>query len=66
MCFTLSPLFLFFGQYKDNPEAYRRTARHWTCAYAGAKDNSRDLCDKVARITEMGFDEVRTEVQICS
>ncbi|XP_038055586.1 ubiquitin-conjugating enzyme E2 K-like [Patiria miniata] len=44
-------------QYKENQDAYRRTARHWACAYAGAKSSSRELDEKVERITEMGFNE---------
>ncbi|XP_071786747.1 ubiquitin-conjugating enzyme E2 K-like [Asterias amurensis] len=44
-------------QYKENQDAFQRTARHWTCAYAGAKHRSTELDEKIERITEMGFDE---------
>ena len=49
-------------QYKDNPDAYQKTARHWTCAYAGAKNTSRELDEKIAKITEMGFGEVSNQI----
>ena len=49
----------FSLQYKENQDAFQRTARHWTCAYAGAKHRSTELDEKIERITEMGFDEVR-------
>ena len=29
---------LIFSQYKENPEIYRRTAKHWAEVYAGGKN----------------------------
>ncbi|XP_070552643.1 ubiquitin-conjugating enzyme E2 K-like [Ptychodera flava] len=46
-------------QYKENPEAFQETARHWACAYAGAPGSQHNLSleDKLSKLREMGFDE---------
>lgn len=43
-------------QYKENPDIYRRTARHWAEVYAGAPPSyDKDCEQKVTRLTSMGF-----------
>jgi len=43
-------------QYKENPEIYRRTAKHWAEVYAGApSSNDQDCEQKISRLTSMGF-----------
>ncbi|XP_015770293.1 PREDICTED: ubiquitin-conjugating enzyme E2 K-like [Acropora digitifera] len=43
-------------QYKENPEIYKKTARHWAEVFAGAPSSKdRDCEQKISRLTSMGF-----------
>ncbi|XP_046575068.1 ubiquitin-conjugating enzyme E2 K-like [Haliotis rubra] len=44
-------------QYKEVPEIFVRTARHWTSVYAGGPKREEELEKKVIKIVNMGFAE---------
>ena len=46
-------------QYKESPEAFSRTAKHWAQAYAGVNHSMPELESKIKQLLDMGFDEVR-------
>ncbi|XP_065828881.1 ubiquitin-conjugating enzyme E2 K-like [Oscarella lobularis] len=53
-------------QYKENPEAFRRTARHWATVYAGAPGNDPD-CDRMIKtIMDMGFSREQARIALSS
>uniref|UniRef100_A0A8D8R3E4 E2 ubiquitin-conjugating enzyme n=1 Tax=Cacopsylla melanoneura TaxID=428564 RepID=A0A8D8R3E4_9HEMI len=41
-------------QYKENPEMFSWTARHWTNVYAGGPNKNPDFDQKIQRLTDMG------------
>ncbi|XP_026678595.1 ubiquitin-conjugating enzyme E2-22 kDa-like [Diaphorina citri] len=41
-------------QYKENPEMFTLTARHWTNVYAGGPSKNPDFDSKIQRLTDMG------------
>ncbi|KAL1456350.1 hypothetical protein WDU94_001087 [Cyamophila willieti] len=41
-------------QYKENPEMFNSTARHWTNVYAGGPNKNPDFDQKIQRLTDMG------------
>lgn len=41
-------------QYKENPEMFNATARHWTNVYAGGPNRNPDFDSKIQRLTDMG------------
>jgi len=44
-------------QYKEQPDAFLRTAKHWTAHYADGQDELDDDCKKkLKQLTDMGFD----------
>lgn len=44
-------------QYKEQPDAFLRTAKHWTATYAGGTDELDDDCkQKLKQLIDMGFD----------
>ncbi|XP_028401398.1 ubiquitin-conjugating enzyme E2-22 kDa-like isoform X2 [Dendronephthya gigantea] len=51
-------------QCKENPEIFRRTARHWAQAYANAPGNIYDCEQKIRNLQEMGFDENKSRVAL--
>ncbi len=53
MCFSF--------QYKESPEAFAQTARHWAQAYAGVNRSMPELESKIRQLLDMGFDEVRID-----
>jgi len=58
-------------QYKENPEMFRQTARHWTYMYASPRDKERtqfaDFDSKIRRLVEvMRIEEHRALVALSS
>jgi len=51
-------------QYKENPEAYFTTARHWAQVYGGAPATIPSCEDKIKQLMEMGFDETKSRVAL--
>lgn len=41
-------------QFKENPEMFSSTARHWTNVYAGGPSRNPDFDQKIQRLTDMG------------
>lgn len=46
------------NQYKLHSNVYKKTARHWTNVYAGAKTGEPECDAKVKQLVDMGFDQV--------
>lgn len=53
-------------QYKEDPEMFRLTARHWAQAYAGAPASYSDFDDKIKRLEDMGVDEHKARAALSS
>lgn len=53
-------------QYKENPEAFHRTAKHWAHAYAGINHKMPELESKIRQLLDMGFDEARARTALSS
>ncbi|XP_076376322.1 ubiquitin conjugating enzyme 4 isoform X5 [Megalopta genalis] len=57
-------------QYKEHPEMFRQTAKHWTFVYAGGMligpAKMPDLDDKIRRLTDMGIEEHNARVALSS
>ncbi|XP_076376319.1 ubiquitin conjugating enzyme 4 isoform X2 [Megalopta genalis] len=53
-------------QYKEHPEMFRQTAKHWTFVYAGGPAKMPDLDDKIRRLTDMGIEEHNARVALSS
>ncbi|XP_012349880.1 ubiquitin-conjugating enzyme E2-22 kDa isoform X2 [Apis florea] len=53
-------------QYKEHPEMFRQTAKHWTYVYAGGPAKMPDLDDKIRRLTDMGIEEHNARVALSS
>ncbi|XP_068701380.1 ubiquitin-conjugating enzyme E2 K-like [Montipora capricornis] len=52
-------------QFKEHPEIYRKTARHWAEVYAGAPSSSDRECEqKIRRLTSMGFSKNQSLVAL--
>jgi ubiquitin-conjugating enzyme (huntingtin interacting protein 2) len=53
-------------QYKEHPEIFLKTARHWANVYANGPKREVELEDKVTMMMSMGFDEhlARTALSI--
>jgi len=43
-------------QYKEQFKAFQKTAKHWTTAYAGAKEGESECSMKLKQLMDMGFD----------
>lgn len=41
-------------QYKENPEMFNSTAKHWTNVYAGGPNKNTDFDNKIQRLADMG------------
>eukprot|EP00050_Salpingoeca_kvevrii_P019707 m.89494 g.89494 ORF g.89494 m.89494 type:complete len:203 (+) comp8534_c1_seq1:185-793(+) len=46
------------GQYKNDHDAFDKTAKHWTKAYAMEGDEGSEESEKIKQLVAMGFDEV--------
>ncbi|XP_011503723.1 PREDICTED: ubiquitin-conjugating enzyme E2-22 kDa isoform X2 [Ceratosolen solmsi marchali] len=44
-------------QYKEQPEMFHQTAKHWTSVYAGGPSKMPELDEKIKRLTDMGIEE---------
>ncbi|XP_071951415.1 ubiquitin-conjugating enzyme E2 K-like [Antedon mediterranea] len=56
-------------QYKENQTEFRKTARHWTAAYAGARNiDHPELDTKITQLIGMGFNQenARTALSQCN
>ncbi|XP_043285918.1 ubiquitin-conjugating enzyme E2-22 kDa isoform X1 [Venturia canescens] len=54
-------------QYKENPEMFRQTAKHWTSVYAGGRPEEKiELHEKIRRLTDMGVEEHNARVALSS
>ncbi|XP_026283440.1 ubiquitin-conjugating enzyme E2-22 kDa [Frankliniella occidentalis] len=53
-------------QYKDAPEMFRLTARHWTAAYAGGPYSNPEFDSKIRRLTDMGIESHDARVALSS
>ncbi|XP_055939165.1 ubiquitin-conjugating enzyme E2-22 kDa-like isoform X2 [Argiope bruennichi] len=53
-------------QYKEDPEMFKLTARHWAQAYAGAPKTHSDFDEKIRRLVDMGVDEHKARVALSS
>lgn len=53
-------------QYRENFNMFQQTARHWAAAYAGARDKSPELSDKVNQLVSMGFEKTVARVALSS
>lgn len=53
-------------QYKENNEIFKKTARHWTYAYAGGPQREFDIEAKIQQVMSMGFDEHKSRVALSS
>lgn len=52
-------------QYKEHPEVYWRTAKHWAEVYAGAPSSHNiDFEQKISRLTSMGFTKTQSLVAL--
>lgn len=52
-------------QYKEHPEVYWRTAKHWAEEYAGAPSSHNvDFEQKISRLTSMGFTKMQSLVAL--
>lgn len=61
---VLTKLPLLHPQYKQNPEMFKQTARLWSHIYAGAPITSPDYTRKIDKLCAMGFDKVRTLLEV--
>ncbi|XP_067120109.1 ubiquitin-conjugating enzyme E2-22 kDa-like isoform X1 [Centruroides vittatus] len=53
-------------QFKENPEMFKLTAKHWAEVYAGAPSNTPEFNVKIKRLVDMGIDEHRARVALSS
>ncbi|XP_072040431.1 ubiquitin-conjugating enzyme E2 K-like [Amphiura filiformis] len=53
-------------QYKESPDAFLRTAKHWAQAYAGVHHSMPELETKIRQLLDMGFDESRARAALSS
>lgn len=53
-------------QFKENPEMFKLTAKHWSHIYAGASSNTPEFDAKIKRLIDMGVDEHRARVALSS
>jgi len=51
-------------QYKEMPDIFKRTAKHWANIYAGGPKREPDLESKVEQLKNMGFDEHKARVAL--
>lgn len=51
-------------QYKEEPEIFKLTARHWTNVYAGGPKAEKDYDKKIEQLRNMGFDEHKGRVAL--
>lgn len=51
-------------QYRDNFAIFKRTAQHWTTAYAQGPNKDEELEDKITHMKSMGFDEHKARVAL--
>lgn len=51
-------------QCKENPESFRKTARHWAQVHAGAPNSLPECDQKIRNLIEMGFDEGKSRVAL--
>jgi len=51
-------------QFKENPDVFRKTARHWANVYAGGPKRELDLEQKVEQLKTMGFEEHRARAAL--
>lgn len=53
-------------QFKENPEMFKLTAKHWAQAYAGGPVKFPEFDHKIRRLADMGVDEHRARVALSS
>ncbi|KAI4498755.1 hypothetical protein M0802_006222 [Mischocyttarus mexicanus] len=53
-------------QYKEQPDMFRQTAKHWTFVYAGGPAKMPELDEKIRRLTDMGIEEHNARVALSS
>lgn len=51
-------------QFKENPETFRKTAKHWANIYAGSPHRETECEGKVEQLKAMGFDEHKGRVAL--
>lgn len=51
-------------QYKENPELFLRTAKHWTNIYANGPNIIYECNTKIQRLLDMGIDEHQARVAL--
>lgn len=51
-------------QYRENPQLFNLTARHWTNIYAGGPTTIWEFNQKVQRLLDMGIDEDQARVAL--
>jgi len=51
-------------QFKENPEIFRKTAKHWANMYAGSPHRVEECEGKVDQLKSMGFDEHKARVAL--
>ncbi|XP_049886258.1 ubiquitin-conjugating enzyme E2-22 kDa isoform X2 [Pectinophora gossypiella] len=51
-------------QYRENPQLFNLTARHWTNVYAGGPTSIWEFNQKVQRLLDMGIDEHQARVAL--
>ncbi|KAK6626862.1 Ubiquitin-conjugating enzyme E2 4 [Polyplax serrata] len=51
-------------QYKEAPELFRQTAKHWTFIYAGGPYRQNDFDVKIKRLCDMGVEEHSARVAL--
>ncbi|XP_013791980.1 ubiquitin-conjugating enzyme E2-22 kDa-like isoform X1 [Limulus polyphemus] len=53
-------------QFKENPDIFWLTAKHWSHAYAGAPKSYPEFDAKIKRLVDIGVDEHRARVALSS
>ena len=51
-------------QYKETPELYKQTARHWANVFAGGPNREIELEEKIEHMKSMGFEEKSARVAL--
>jgi len=51
-------------QFKENPEMFRLTAKHWTTVYAGGPNGNPEFDSKIHRLIDMGVDQDQARVAL--
>ena len=51
-------------QYKETPELYKQTARHWANVFAGGPNREIELEEKIEHLKSMGFKEETARVAL--